>query len=61
MPALLIRTSRRCDLEVKSRAAEAMEAKEVRSRLRREMLALGTAALSSARALDALEGVRAAR
>ena len=61
IPALLTKTSRRCDCEVNCLAASAMDAKEARSRFKNEILALGTAAVISLMASSALDGVRAAR
>ena len=60
-PALLMRRSRREERAVNVSAACLMEAKEVRSRGRKVMLLLGTAAWMSAMAASALDCVRAAR
>lgn len=61
IPALLMRRSRRDSLDWKVWAAEAMEAKEVRSSGRWIMSALAASFLRSLIAVVALEAVRAAR
>jgi hypothetical protein len=60
-PALLMSRSRRDSLLVKVEAADAIEEKEVRSRVRCSMGAEGSAERRSEIAEVALEAVRAAR
>ena len=60
MPAFNIRMSRRCDSDLNLSAAALMEAKEVRSRGRYEILAEGFVFWMSAIAAFAFDSVREA-